>query len=167
MGKRPARAHNTGMEAPVPTARSSRRLPLTATVVAATLILVVVVLAALRPATRYEDDTPEGVVQSYFTALFEGDHRTAMDHLTAELRTTCDLADFRRAWIPPRARVSLLGTEIDGAEALVRLRLMEGGGGPFDEYHQDLDLVLVRQGASWAISEVPWPVVWCAPEEAP
>ncbi len=147
------------------TDRHSRNILIVIGAVVAVLIGVAVVLA-LRPPAELDPATPEGTAQGYFQAVLDDDEDLALGYLIPDLRQRCDTGEMRYM-TPNGARVVIISTEIDGADAEVEVEITESyGGGPFDAGSHSFDetLVMERHGERWLIAEIPWPMHFC-PEE--
>lgn len=125
------------------------------------LALVVAVLSANRPVAAYDEGTPEGVVQSYLTAVLKGDNDQAATYFAPA--SACDVSDLDRASVADSAQVYLVDTEVDGDSARVQVQLVMGGGGPFDtsEYSEDQAFRLTRSTEGWRLTGTPWPLWDC------
>lgn len=132
-------------------------------VVGAVVLLGVVaaIVAATRPAPDIDPSTPQGVVQSYLRAVFDGDEEAAVEWIDPE--TGCDGADVAAAYVNRPARVLLEDTTVDGSTARVEVKITYSGGGPFDvsEYTEDQLFRLRRSGGSWLLTGQPWPMFYC------
>ncbi len=136
------------------------------TAVVIVVVAVVAVLAATRGVTQFDESTPEGIAQSYVTAVLEGDHAAAHGFFSEALQDRCSLADLNDGWVPDRVRVTLRDVSIDGDTATVELRLTErAASSPFEpyEYSNRASLFMTASEDGWVIDEVPWPLYWCEP----
>ncbi len=132
------------------------------------VIAVGLVFAALLGSLRDPDqlglDTPEGVVQTYLQAVFDGDVATARGLLSEPVAARCSAREFRQAWVPDALTASLseVRTQDDEVEVEVRLRTVEGptpfGGGGYTTMEV---FTLVEDGGEWRLSADPWPVYDC------
>lgn len=125
------------------------------------LALAVALLSANRPLDEYDRGTPEGTTQAYLTAAMRGDSESAAAYLAED--SSCDVSDLDRASIVDSAQVYLVGAEVDGTSARVEVRVVMGGGGPFDasEYSEDHVYRLARSAAGWRLTGIPWPLWDC------
>ncbi len=118
------------------------------------------VLSALRSPTVLDPATPQGVAQSYFDAVLNGEESEALGLLTPELQERCDDRDFRFFFGVDAVRVVLISTEVRGGRAEVQVeidRAAEPSPFDLDGYSTHERLVMTETDAGWAISEVPWP----------
>ncbi|HHC09042.1 MAG TPA: hypothetical protein ENK55_10050 [Actinobacteria bacterium] len=131
------------------------------------LIVVAVVLATWRHPTRFPEDTPEGVVQRYLDAVFEGDAAAATEWWSAELAgTDCSrlLRDELRFSASSFDRAVLDEVDVDDGRAEV-IVVLSPAADPFaGTYEHPATFVLERTDRGWRIVEPPWPVEWCALE---
>ena len=133
--------------------------------VVAAAVLVGAVVGALREATPLDRDSPEGVVQAFLQAVFDGDYSAALTFLDSDTTASCDQGDFRAAWIPESMTAALDDVRVrDGeAEVSVRLRTVTGPE-PFGSgaYSSQETFELIHEGGVWRITEGFWPVYDCA-----
>lgn len=151
----PAPEHPTGRPA------DGRRRALLALAVLAVAALVAAVLwAVTRPAPVYAPDTPEGTVQTYVTAVLEGDAAAAAAVLAAD--GPCSVTDLDRAYVARGTTVDLVGTDVTGDRALVRVRVgVDTGTDPFGGWTEDHAFRLSRTTAGWRLDGIPWPLYDC------
>lgn len=137
--------------------------------------LIIVGLAALfllggRSETVLPEDTPEGVVQRFVSALDKRDAETAYKYLSEGSKARWSYAEFQSAVIagpqrfPPRSlgetssRTILSKSTVRGdtAEVIVTISTVAGGG-PFSysEYTREEAIVLKREGGQWKIESFP------------
>lgn len=132
------------------------------TVAVALLAVVAAVVASGRSVPTYDAGTPEGTVQAYLQAVFDGDDRTAASYLSTT--SGCDVDDFRGAYVAESARVVLRDSRIDGDAAAVEVEIVfSDAGGPFDTYEwsEEQSFDLVREDDSWMLIGRPWPLYYC------
>lgn len=130
--------------------------------VVAVLAIVAAVVASGRSVPTYDAGTPEGTVQGYLQAVFDGDDQSAASYLSTT--SGCDVDDFREAYVGESARVVLRDSRIDGDEAAVEVEIVfSDAGGPFDTYEwsEDQSFDLVREDDSWRLIGQPWPLYYC------
>ncbi len=135
--------------------------------VVAGLVLVLAVIAALVSASRGELDldpaTPDGTVQLYIKALYEGDEDAALALLDPELG--CE-EPFQQLYLSESARVGVLETEMDGDTATVVIEVEEeSGAGLFESWSHRETFELIAAGDGWLITGEPWPVYYCGNEK--
>lgn len=140
------------------------RLPWTRlAVVLLALLAVAGVAAALavnRPTRGWDRGSPEGVVQAYVSAVLDGDSVAAAAQLAPG--STCSATDLDRARLPQGTQVDLVGSELRGDRALVRVAVTPDPGlTPFEPQPDQLTFRLTRTAAGWRIDGVPWPLGTC------
>ncbi len=141
------------------TDQRSRRILVVIGALVAVLIGVAVMLA-LRPPAEFNPATPEGTAQGYFQAVLDGDEDLAFGYLTEAFGDQCDTGVMRHE-TPNDARVVIIRTEIDGADAELEVEITETyGEGPFNagSYTFNETLVMERHDDRWLIAEIPWPI---------
>lgn len=151
-------------------AGSPRPAGLTILIVAGIGLVVAIALAAIVSANRdvpvLDAGTPEGVVQAYIDAMVKGDEASAHAYLSDELQEECSVGDLRNNQERSNnIRVTLRSVSAGGDEAEVEVTITEdaggglfgGGGYSFEEF-----FFLTRSGATWVISERPWPIYDCS-----
>ncbi|WP_024288067.1 hypothetical protein [Cellulomonas sp. KRMCY2] len=141
--------------------------------VLATLVGVVAILAvaaavvvANRDAPALDAASPEGVVQTYLEAVLAGDDDEAFDLVSST--AGCDASDVSTAYLPDTLRVVVLGTEVDGDEAVVRVDVTENpGNGLFEDsgWSHEERFSLRRTGGVWQIEASPWLLFGCTGEK--
>lgn len=147
-----------------PPARAS--LPRSVLVVGAAIVVlialaVVVVLAVPKGPTAYDPGSPEAAFQAFYQAYEAGDVEGAYGLLGAAVRDQLTLAEYRRlaaehAWQRDQdRRVVLLGTDVTGDRANLRLRVdqFSGGGLGGDRYSDERTIRLVREHGAWLIDD--------------
>lgn len=150
------------------TAARGPRLVLWGAGIALAVLAVVAVVLGTRPAPRLDPSTPEGAVQVYAEAVFEGDRAGARAVLHPDVVDAC--ADVPRP-IPGSSatRLAILDTAIDGDDARVEVRITESfRNGPFgggESAYEDV-FGLERVDGEWRIRYGPWQFVEC-PEVRP
>ncbi len=140
-----------------------------AAVVGAVVVLAVAVAVAVGGARRAATPTgsPEAAVQSYLEAVFDGDTEAAAGHLSAS--SPCGAVDLDRAVVDPSQRVTLVGTDVEGDRAVVRIEVEYGSDGPLgvDTVGERHSLRLVREDGTWRLTGIPWPLWACRERGAP
>lgn len=129
-------------------------------IVAALVVLLAVVAAVVsqgRDRPTPDPGTPDGVVQLYVIALFDGDVAGAVEYLDPELGCADPLPEV---YLADSARLSVTETETNGDTATVELRVEEGGG--LDGmWSHDQSFQLRRDEGTWLITGEPWPIYEC------
>jgi hypothetical protein len=127
-------------------------------VLAIVVLVVVVVLAVGEPdVVEYAPDTPEGTIQRYLRAAYDGDDATARALLSE--RASSEMGDdpFNRWYCRPTdgRQVRIDDVTSDGQRAAVRLRTesVSGSGLGFDRYSYDQSVVLLFENDGWKIDE--------------
>jgi hypothetical protein len=127
-------------------------------VLAIVVLAVVVVLAIGEPeVTAYPADSPEGTVQRYLQAAYDGDDEAARELLS-------DRADRGMSRDPITGlfcqqsdghQVRIGGVDAGDARATVRLKIedVSGSGLGFDRYSWERSVVLVFEDGGWKIDE--------------
>ncbi|MEA2023041.1 MAG: hypothetical protein U9N79_01985 [Actinomycetota bacterium] len=126
----------------------------------AIVLIAVAIVVAVQPPHEFDPGTPEGTVQAYFQAILDGDEDLALSYLEEDLTTDCSTHELQYV-TPDSARVVIEQTEIDGDEASVDVVITETWGeGPFGGGSNTFDetLIMTRDGETWVISQIPWPI---------
>lgn len=139
-------------------------------IVGLTLVLiavsaVVVVLNGDR-VSEFATDSPEHAVQGFVQAILDGDLKTAESLLASEndLGWKGDGCGVVHTDADADARVVLVRTSTSGDEAIVEVAISAVRGFPLFGYGDAAvrdTFRLRRQGASWRITNVPWPFFTC------
>lgn len=132
-----------------------------AAIVVLIALAVVVVLAVPKGPTAYDPGSPEAAFQAFYQAYEAGDVEGAYGLLGAAVRDQLTLAEYRRlaaehAWQRDQdRRVVLLGTDVTGDRANLRLRVdqFSGGGLGGDRYSDERTIRLVREHGAWLIDD--------------
>lgn len=128
----------------------------------AVLTVVAVVVSSNRQPTEFDPASPEGTVQTYLRAVFDGRSEEAAALLAAD--SPCGAVDLDRTYVPDPMRVVLLGTTTETDRAWVHVRIMPPDAEPLapQESGEEQTFRLVRSGDGWALAGVPWPMFDCA-----
>ena len=113
-----------------------------------------------KPAYRSED-TPEGVVHNYVTAIQLGDYERAYTYL-AEKSDKPTFDGFRRAFLsgmnPGEVSLQIGGTYFSGDEATVEITILHFNNGLFGEtYREQQNAQLTLQNGDWKLYTAPYP----------
>lgn len=114
--------------------------------------------------TYGSDDTPEGVVRNYVTAVFNRDYEKAYSYL-ADKKDKPTLEGFREAFLqnainPDNLGVEIGRTEISGDQAFVTVYVQYGSSDPFSSsYRNEERAILVEQDGQWKLTQMP-PNLW-------
>lgn len=131
-------------------------------------ILLVAVLALVVFFTRMQqpvyqpDDTPEGVIHNYATALYKKDYEKAYGYL-ADMENKPDYSSFRQAFLsrqidPSNSDLQIDEVEIDTDQALVVISVISSWGGPFENINRSTaTATLEKQDGQWKITNLPYP----------
>lgn len=134
-------------------------------IVAAVVAIVAIVVAALTASWTVSDRdpaSPEGVVQTYLTAVFDG--RTADAAALLDPTGDCTADNLDTAYVQRSARVDLVETTLSGDTAQVKVRVEFSNDDPFGgSYGEDHTYRLLRVEGVWRITGVPWPLYGCGP----
>ena len=133
-------------------------LAIGAGVVAIVVLAVVVVLALGEPeVTAYPADTPEGAVQRYLQAAYDGEDEAVRELLSnrvdAEMgndpigRMFCEQSDGRQV------RIDDVETSEQRATVHLRIEDVSGSGLGFDRYSWDRSVALIFEDGGWKIDE--------------
>lgn len=126
------------------------------------LVLTALVLVLVRGAVATPDPrSPEGVVQSYVTAVLAGDQKQTAALLTPQASKDCPAGTVIT---PDSVRVALVSSTTAGNTATVGVSITNtpasspldlGNSGYADTF------TLVKQQDSWVINTVPWSLLAC------
>jgi hypothetical protein len=127
-------------------------------VVAIVVIAAVVVLALGEPdVTAYPADTPEGSVQRYLRAIYDGDATTALGYVSARADKEMGDDPFSSLFCEQSDghQVRITDVESSDVRATVQLRIedVSGSGLGFDRYSWDRSVVLIFEDGGWKIDE--------------
>jgi len=148
-------------EAPAHAYRAIRRPVVMALVALAVALVAIAVYAVTRPVKVWDRSTPAGTVQAYVTAVLDGDTVAAAGLFAAD--SPCAATDLDRAVVPGETRVDLIGTDVQGTQAQVRVRVVvDPGADPLGGGGEERTFRLTRTGAGWRIDGIPWPLYDCS-----
>jgi len=131
-------------------------------------ILLVAVLALVVFFTRQQqpvyqpDDTPQGILHNYATALYQKDYEKAYTYL-ANMENKPTYSQFRQAFLskqidPSNSDLQIDNAEINDDEALVLISVISSWGGPFENINRSTyTATLEKQDGQWKISNLPYP----------
>jgi hypothetical protein len=137
----------------------NRILLLIIMLVAAAAVLVVVITSS-QQRTEFETGSPEWAVQNYLVAVFDGDTDKAAEFLAAS--SPCDVNDLDRARVQRNANIDLIRVNITGNTARVEINVEFSNSDLFNSsYVESHNYRLEKEGNSWLISGIPWPVYDC------
>src|SRR5262245_2169538 len=143
------------------TPRRRRIDPTLAGIVVGAVVLIVVGLIAIpltarRPVALAPETTPEGVVQRFYQAAYADDYATAHSYLDAEARAQLSAPDLQQQLGSQlqQSQMRVISTTIHDDTATVRVALTHfqpGGLFGSDEWTEERDIALKRQGDAWKI----------------
>ncbi len=137
-----------------------------------------VLLAAAAAVTYTRDvaldpETPEGVVQSYLSAVIDGRRGKARTYLSDRLRTEWTECVLESSYYlrDGSYRIEWLGTNIEGQTAYVDVRVTEERMLEPDSAHYRLFVLAYQEegadGGSWRITRQDWPRRRCSEDFLP
>jgi hypothetical protein len=140
--------------------------PLLAGIVVGALLLIVagliaIPLAARRAPALAPETTPTGVVQRFYQAAYAGDYAAAHAYLDTDARARLSAPELQEQ-IGPQLRQSqmrVIETTTHDTAATVRVTLTHvqpGGLFGSNEWTEDRDVVLKREGDAWKIAGGPF-----------
>lgn len=150
-------AHNGGMER-----NRTVGLGIAAAVVLALSVIVISSLA--REPASFDSDSPEGVVQSYVTALIDERWSDARSHLDEELRDRCDATELARARTEDVSRVSIDDVSTTDGSSIVDVTITHSSlNDPLNPstWDQEVSYTLIREVDRWVVDEIGWPYPPC------
>lgn len=127
-------------------------------VLAIVVIAIVVVLAVGEPkVTAYPVDTPEGTVQRYLSAIYDGDDTVARDLLTSRALREMGNNPFDGLFCQQsdghQVRIDRVTTETDRATIQLEIENVSGSGLGFDRYSWERSVLLRFEDGGWKIDE--------------
>lgn len=102
------------------------------------------------------ENTPEGVVQRFYLALYARNYSTAYDYLAPDTQEKLSLTEFQQGsqHIVDNSQLRIGSVTVDGDTATVRANLTTFGSGELfgsNEWTSENDVLLERDGESWKI----------------
>ena len=123
-------------------------------------VAIVAVLSTTKSAVVMDRSTPAGSVQAYLKAVLVGKDTEAAMWLSPT--GTCTVSDIDRAYIANTARVLFVDSTTTASTSEVRLRVEIPSGSPLgDVMTEDHTVRLIKSGARWLITGIPWPLYDC------
>ena len=118
--------------------------------------LIAIPLAARRTPELAPETTPEGVVQRFYQAAYAGDYAAAHGYLAAETRAQLSALELQQQLAPQlqQTQMRVISTTVHDNSATVRVALTHfqpGGLFGSNEWTEELDIVLTREGDAWKI----------------
>jgi len=124
------------------------------------IAVVVGIFTATQSPSNLDPKSPEGVVQQYFTAVF--DHRNDDAAGLLDPASGCAAEDLDRTGFMQDARIDLVRSDVTGSTARVSVSIEYSSGDPFGGgWSEDKTLRLVKSGTEWKITGIPWPMYDC------
>lgn len=126
--------------------------------------LIAVPLLSTRTPAMAPEGSPDGVVQRFYLAVYDGDWETAHGYLSAATRdklTVAQLQEAMRYSIPnSQVRTGAVSERETGATVKVTQTNFTDGGlfGGSGEYSSDFDVLLTRENDTWKIISGPFPL---------
>lgn len=122
--------------------------------------IIVASLASSWTVAERDPKSPEGVVQSYLTAILDRDSKAALALLEGD--TTCTIEQFDQNYVDREVTINLMDVDVNGEDATVQVSIEHSNGDPFGgTWNEEQFLRLVRSGDTWRITGSPWPVYNC------
>jgi hypothetical protein len=127
---------------------------------AAGAVVVALVIDVGEPAV-YPEDSPEGTVQRYIQALYDGDVDTAYDYLSERVQSDYSRSEFRdHLWwmsgnnVDRRIRIAEVDVDDDHATLTLAIEHFSGSGLDFNRYTYRTRVRLVREDGEWKIDQL-------------
>ena len=131
-------------------------------VLAAIVMIAAIVVVVVNNSTQktYDLNSPEGTVQSYLVAIYDGDSAKASNYLSATSYCTVDDLDMLGTQDKPTIRIE--GSSITGNNAEVKINVELDSGSPLGNViNESRTLRLIRFGTGWQLTGIPWPLYDC------
>lgn len=152
---------------------TSNRVAIGIVFVLATLLVVAGIATAGFSQSRLPDGSPEAAVQGFYAAIVDGRPQEALDYLTPELRSRCDI----QPWLFDDLSLSRVVLEdvqtsksaggVESARVEVRItQTWDDAPLVSDDSTFSERVFLERADGSWSITESPWPF-FCNPKPTP
>lgn len=119
--------------------------------------LVSIPLVARRAPALGPETTPEGVVQHFYAAAYNGDYQAAYGYVGAEGRRTLSMIELQQQLSSElqQSQVRVGTASVNGTSASVPVTFTHfGSGGLFgsQEWSSEREVLLQREGDSWKIA---------------
>ncbi len=123
--------------------------------------LIVIPLVAGRAPVLAPADTPHGAVQRFYQAAYRGDYPAAYGFLSAETQGKLSLSQLQQAMSTDlrNSQIRTVETTINGGSATVQVtqtHFQSGGLFGSNEWNQEREVLLAREGAAWRIVSGPF-----------
>lgn len=133
------------------------------TIIVALIALIsigVVIFSVVQPVKELKSNSPEAVVQSYLTAVFDGKFDIAITSLIPT--STCTAEDLDRTYFQDSSQIHLRSSEDNGTTAQVNVDVETPDGSPFGGLMSEKHSYrLSKINGQWKISGIPWPLYDC------
>ena len=128
--------------------------------VAVLIVAIVVVAVSNKSEQKFDSNTPQGVVQAYVGAIFDGDYNTAASYLSPN--GVCKVEDIDRANFQEKPRIYLVETTIDNNDARVKISVETSSGNLLDNGASEYHIIrLDYSSIGWKLIGIPWPLYDC------
>lgn len=119
--------------------------------------LVSIPLVASRTPTLAPETTPEGVVQRFYAAAYQGDYQAAYGYVGAEAQRKLSVAELQQQLSSDlqRSQARVSAASVNGTSASVHVAFTHfGQGGLFgsDEWSSEREVLLQHEGGAWKIA---------------
>lgn len=124
------------------------------------IALILVFSSNMKRNQEFETGSPQWVVQSYLTAMIDGDTDRAIEFISES--SPCKVIHLDRAWVQKNINVSLSKVSINGTTARVEVAVEFGTSDLFSSpYSENHIYRLEQKEQEWLITGIPWPVYDC------
>lgn len=147
-----------------PTAKPDRTLLVILGVIVVLVVVALVVVFSRGTPAPLDEDTPEGVVQRYTSAVLERDTATAGRYVTDAAYLDC--AEGGRQSVG-NIRMTLVSTTEREESAYVTVSMVTTyESGPFgvSDYEAEGVFDLIKEDGAWLITSAPWELTLCSPD---
>ena len=129
---------------------------------AAIVLVAAIVVVVVNNSTekKYDVNSPEGTVQNYLGAIYDGDNAQASDYISST--SFCTVEDLDQMGVQTRPRILIADSSITGNTAQVKINVELDPGNPMGNViNESHTLRLVRFGTGWQLTGIPWPLYDC------
>jgi len=131
-------------------------------VLAAIVLSTAIVVVILNKSTEktYDANSPEGTVQNYLGAIYDGDNTKASGYISSA--SFCTVEDLDQIGIQAKPRILFEDSSIAGNTAQVKINVeFDNGSLMGAQGNEGHTLRLVRFGTGWQLTGIPWPLFDC------
>ena len=131
-------------------------------VLAAIIVVTAIVVIVVNNSTEktYDANSPEGTVQNYLGAIYDGDNVQAASYISST--SFCTVEDLDQIGIQAKPRILFDDSSITGNTAQVKINVEFDNGSPMGNVaNESHTLRLVRFGTGWQLTGIPWPLNDC------